>query len=132
MRIRTFLIPNAIVSLFFGLVLLLIPAQVLGFYGSALSPSAVTLARLVGTGTLTIALVAWLAREADRSNPVFVALSTAIAVGHALSTVIAAHAVLTGAVNGYGWTAVAVYAGLTAGWGYFAFMRPAPIAARFT
>lgn len=132
MRLKTLLVANAGVSLVYGLALLLAPSQLLALYGAHLDPVALMLARLFGAVTLTICLVAWLARNASRTDDTFLALATALAVGDAIGIGVATHAAVTGVVNLWGWTTVVLYAGLTAGYGYFAFVRPAPIAARFT
>lgn len=132
MKLKTLLRVNAGVSLFYGLGLLLVPAPLLALYGAQLEPVALMLARLLGAVTLSISLVAWLARHAERADPTFLALATAIAIGDAIGTVVVVQAVLDGTVNALGWTTVAVCAGFTAGYGHFAFRRPAPIPARFT
>ena len=75
MKIRTLLLANACVSLFYGVSLLLMPTQLLALFGAPLDPAGLMLARLLGAVTLSICVVTWLARNAERADPTFLALA---------------------------------------------------------
>jgi hypothetical protein len=96
MKLKTVFILQTIVSTINGLGMLLLPAMTLGMYGVPEQDAyGLSITRLFGSGLLTYAIVAWLARDAGESQA-----RRAIVVGfgitHALGFVIS----LIGQLNG--------------------------------
>lgn len=68
MRLKTFLIVNAIVSCLFGIVALLAPVQALSLFGVVSNPVISMLARFTGLGSVALGLVPWFTRNMKLSQ----------------------------------------------------------------
>ena len=123
MKHSVFMAIAAILALIVGLAFALIPAQLLSIYGITLEADGEWIARCLGSAFLGVAVTTWLGRNAPQ--------------GDALRAILLGDFVLTGAglvmsmlfsIRGSGnaliWSTAAVYALLTAGFGYFRFVKP--------
>src|SRR5437868_9042518 len=108
----------AVVTLVYGLGFLLIPDQVLSWYGiNSLPAAGILTARLFGSSLLGYAVLFWLAREAEDSEARRGVVTGAFAstlIGLAVSVL----AQLASVTNSLGWLNVVVYLLLTLGFGY--------------
>lgn len=68
MKLKTFLIVNAIASCLFGIVALLAPAQALSLFGVESNPVISMLARFSGLGSVALGLVPWFSRNMELSQ----------------------------------------------------------------
>ena len=108
MSFRTLLIIKAIVCLFFGLLLLIIPAQLFGLLGGSLSDAGKFAAREYGAAMIGTLLLTWFARNvkaADAKGAILINLLVYDAIG----VVITLQVVLSGTLNALGWGIVVVY-----------------------
>lgn len=120
MNIKTFFTIHAIISLLFGLGMLLLLATVLSYYGVVADEVAQEMSRFVGSALLTYAAVLWLARESGDS-PARRAIVLGFFLTMIVGVVVALHTQLTTTTNALGWTTVALYAVLALCYGYFQF-----------
>lgn len=127
MKFRSLAVASAVVCLLFALAFLLVPGPVMAGYrlGLNLSPpdaQHLTLGRGFGVALLMTAAAVWGVR-----GLVDDALQRALARGIAVATLVGAvvyiHAVTTAAVNGLGWSSVALFAIFAVLWGRHGWMR---------
>jgi hypothetical protein len=125
MKLRSLAISTAVVSFFFGIGLVLIPQTVVSSYGRELSVTGIYLARLLGAAFLGFGVITWLIRNVD-PNPTTRALSLAIFVMDMSAAIISIAGQVSNppVTNALGWTTVAIYLALGAGWGALYFFRP--------
>jgi len=117
MTIKTFFAIFAVLSLLFGIGLVLAPAQVLVNYGVESSPTVALMSRLFGGTLLAMAVILWFAR--DFHGEPLRAVLIGFGVADAVNLVIATMATLAGTVNALGWTTVLIYLCGTIGAGYY-------------
>ena len=123
MKLATFLVIKAIVSLAFGIPLALAPAPLASFYGVTLDPAGTFMARFWGACAIGIGLVCWFARSAaDSELRRGVLLSFFIA--DTIGFIVALLGQLSGLANALGWSEVAIWLLLALGLGYFRFLKP--------
>ena len=118
MKIKLVMSIKAIVVVFFGLGFLFLTETLMSLYGMDTSPSALAAGRLLGQMYTLIALLLWLCRNTGEASTKK-AFAIAVTIGDAIGTVISLLATLSGAMNVFGWSAVAVYLIFTLGFGYF-------------
>jgi hypothetical protein len=121
MKVTTFLVVKAIVSLAFGLALALVPAVLMGLYGVTLNPAGALMGRLVGACLIGIGLTCWLGSNVASDGQR--AITLALFIGDSVGFVVALVAQLSGLMNAVGWTVVAVWLLLALGNGYCRFMK---------
>ena len=121
MKLSLFLIIKAVISLFFGILLAVIPAQLMAIYGSTLDPSGVLMARLVGALLIGIGLLCWLSRSKTTDSLQDILLSLFIA--DALGFIVVLMGQLSGLMGALGWIIVLIWLLLALGLGYFRFMK---------
>lgn len=125
MNIKALFVVHSIIALVFGVSFVLVPNQVVSFYGATLTVAGVFAGRLFGSSLLTFAAVLWLARDSQDS-----AARRAIILGFFITLIIgaivAAQGVLTGVVNALGWSTVAIYAVLALCYGYLYMRQTGP------
>jgi hypothetical protein len=121
MKVKTFLIIKAVVSLFFGVALALLPAALMSLYGVTLDPAGTLMGRLIGACLIGIGLICWLGRdyEDDARRGVTLALFIGDTVGFIVSLV----GQLSGQMNTLGWMVVVIWFLLALGNGYSRFVR---------
>jgi hypothetical protein len=122
MKISSFLMLKAIISLAFGIGFAVIPAVVWSIYGLTLDPAEIMMTRFFGACLLGIGLICWFTRNADVNTLKGITLSLCIA--DTIGFIIALSAQLSGIINTLGWINVAIYLLLALGLGYFRFLKP--------
>jgi ABC-type transport system involved in multi-copper enzyme maturation permease subunit len=120
----SFLIFVAVVSVIYGIGLVLASGPAMNLHGVAGGPDAELMARFAGASLLGIATMAWLARGAAESDGMTALLRGNFVIA-AIGFVVALHATATGLMNTVGWLPVAIYALVGIGFGYYGFMRRA-------
>ena len=123
MKLSQFLTLKAVLSLGFGVALVLAPASLLSLYGVSLDPAGGYLARLLGVDLIGIGLVCWVAKNAVESELVQ-ALILVLFAADAIGCVVVVWGQLAGVLNALGWVNVAIWLFLTLGLGYFRFVKP--------
>ena len=122
MKLSTFLMIKAIISLVFGIAFVLGAATVMSFYGITLDASGASMAQLLGACLIGIGLICWLNSGAAGSvlQNIILALFIADTIGFILSLLFQ----LSGPINSLGWLNVAIWLLLALGLGYFRFLKP--------
>ena len=123
MKISTLFIINTIVAGIFGLSFLFVAATLMSFYGITLSPGGLVVARLFGAALIGFAVLSWFARNAEESIARG-AIVLAFFISDSVGFIIALIGQLSGTVNAFGWSTVAIYLLLALGFGYFQFLKP--------
>jgi hypothetical protein len=118
MKFKTLMIIKAVVCLGFAPLLLFLPSQILGLYGTEFGSGAALTARLYGASLVGNLMLTWFARNAEESvtrRVIILDLFVYDAVALLASLIIQ----LSGGLNVLGWSIVAIYLFFTIGFGYF-------------
>lgn len=119
MKLKTLLVINAVIAVFFGIAYELAPATIVSFYGGVTTnPGEVLLARLFGAVLIGIGLLLWFLRNV-RDSETRRAIIHSMLVYHVIGVVLTIHSTVTGVMGPVGWTGVAVFVLLTLGYAYF-------------
>ncbi len=118
MKIKSMMSIKAIVVIFFGFGFLFITQPLMTFYGMTINSGGIAAGRLLGQMYVVIALVLWFCRNTSEASTKK-AFAISITIGDAIGIVVSLMAVLSGAMNPFGWSAVAIYVLFTVGFGYF-------------
>jgi len=118
MKIKSMMSIKAIVVIFFGLGFLFMTQTIMALYGMNVNSGGIAASRLLGQMYILIALLLWFCRNTSEASTKK-AFAISITIGDAIGTVVCLWAVLSGAMNSLGWSAVAIYLLLTIGFGYF-------------
>ena len=113
----------AVVAALFGLAFILVPAQLMSFYGVTLEAGGQWVGRYLGSAFIGIAALTWLARNAPAGE----ALRAVVLGDFVVSVtglVVAVFDRIYGTGNALVWSTVVIYAFLTVGFGYFQFVKP--------
>jgi len=121
MKLSLFLVIKAVISLLFGVLLAVIPAQLMVIFGSTLDPSGVLMARLVGALLIGIGLLCWLSRNKTEDSLQDIVLS--LFVADTLGFLVVLMGQLSGLMTSLGWLIVLIWLLLAAGLGYFRFIK---------
>jgi hypothetical protein len=124
MKIKSMMSIKAIVVIFFGLGFLFMTQTIMELYGMNVNSGGIASGRLLGQMYILIALLLWFCRNTSEASTKK-AFAISITIGDAIGTVVSLLAVLSGAMNSLGWSAVAIYLLLTIGFGYFV-LKPEP------
>jgi hypothetical protein len=106
-----------VVSGLFGIGFVLAPAQVLMIYGIESSPAVELAARLCGGTLLAVAIILWSARD-FRDQAAVRAVLVASVLSDAVNFVVVLLAVVSGTINGFGWSTVLIFLCGALGAGY--------------
>jgi hypothetical protein len=123
MKLKNLLILKAIVSLAFGIPLLLFPDKLLSIFGLTLGAEGIFMAREYGGALLGIFALCWFARNSEASK----ALTAIIIFGFiydVANLIVSSLTQLSGLMNPLGWSIVAIYLFFTIGFGYFLVKKP--------
>ena len=120
MKLETFLTIAAVIAIAFGLGFVAAPAVMLTQYGIVASPGTSIMARFFGAALLNLGLVLFLVRRVIEPST-RIGIVHGSLIGAVVGLLVAIHGQRVGAVNALGWSSVAVYAFLLAGYAYFAF-----------
>ena len=123
MKLKTLMIIKAIVCLIFGIPMLLVPAKLMSFYGLSLDPNGMVMARLYGGALLGNLLLTWFCKN-DSGSISLRAAVLYLFVYDGINFIVCLSAVITGIMNAFGWSAVAIYLFFAIGYGYFQFKKP--------
>jgi hypothetical protein len=125
MKLGNLMATKAIIVVVFGIGSVLIPTNMLSFYGVTLNPGGAVVTQLLGASFILLGTLLWLARNAPSSDVALRAIVLAVTVGDAIGFIVALLAQLSGMLNALGWVTVALYLLLALGFGYFQFFKPA-------
>jgi hypothetical protein len=122
MKLSSFLVVKAIISLVFGIAFVLIPAVMMPLYGTTLDAVGILMTRFLGACLIGIGLVCWFDRSADPQ--VLQGITLALCIGDTVGFIVALLGQLSGLLNALGWVNVVIWLLLALGLGYFRFLRP--------
>ena len=125
MKSSVFAIILTILSVFYGLCLLLIPVKFMSTYDVTLDATSIYFARLVGVSLGAFAILFWSNRNVPFSDRSWQSLLLATAVSQTVSAVINVKEILNGFGNSLSWTTVAVNALVVLSCFYFLFQKKA-------
>jgi len=118
MKLNVLFIITAILGLFFGVLMLLIPGAFSGFYGGELTNAGKYNGQLVAAAYLGYATLLFIATKAKEAKA-----RQAIVIGslvhYIIGLIISLRWQILGEVNVWGWTTVGLFALLTLGYAYF-------------
>ena len=123
MRLRIFLIINAVTVSLYGIVLLILPAQMEALYGFEVSEPLTFAARLLGAYLLAFGILSWLIRNAAYSETRKAALYAFFTMD-VLGLLVSLIYLLNGTLNAQGWFVAAIFLLLGLGFAYFLFIKP--------
>jgi len=107
MKLKTFLIVNAIVSCSFGVMALLAPAQVMSLFGVESNPAISMLAQFSGLSSVSLGLVPWFSRKMELSQAQKTIIP-AMLICNVIGVIISVLGSLSGAIN-LGWITAGLY-----------------------
>ncbi len=113
---------NAIIAFVFGIGLLLVPATIGSIYGIETSASSDLMSRFFGLTLIGIGLLTWLFRGITDMAAVK-AVILALLISDLLGIIVSLYAVLSGAMNQIGWSAVIIYVLLAVDYAFFYFKK---------
>lgn len=122
MKISSFLLVKAIISLAFGIGFAVIPAALWSIYGVTLDPPGILMTRFMAACLIGIGLICWINRSTDWNTLRGITLSLCIA--DTIGFIVALTGQLSGIMNSLGWINVAIWLLLAIGLGYFRFIKP--------
>ena len=122
MKLNIFLMIATVVAGVFGIAFLIVPAELVAFYGPRLNPAGIVVGRIAGSTILAFAIVYWGARN-GKGAEALKAVLVAACISNGLDALIMLHATWTGIVNAMGWSAVVINGLLAAGFAYFAWSK---------
>ena len=123
MRLSLLMTVNTIITVVFGLALVIAPDQTASLYGVDVDAHYRQAVRLYGSELLGFAVLTWATRNAPASDA-RKAIVLALFISYALGFIITLLGQIAGVMNSLGWSTVAIYLFLTLGFGYFQFLRP--------
>jgi hypothetical protein len=121
-KLRNLLMAGAVVTLIFGLSLVVIPDLLLSLYGITVNDAGILIARLFGAAFLGFTVLNWSARRAADSE-VLRGIVLANLMMDAVGFVVTLLGQLAGLSNALGWSCVALYLLFALGFAYFQFVK---------
>jgi hypothetical protein len=122
MKLNILMIINSIVAIVFGVLFVIIPAQVYSLYGDESGLQLNYMGQLFGAALIGFGLLTWAARNAANSDA-RKAIVLALFVSEGIGFIVALISQLNNVVNALGWSTVAIYFLLALGFGYFQFSK---------
>jgi hypothetical protein len=122
MKLKTLMVVNALVAAAFGIGFVVVPGQVMSFYGPEVTAPLEYMAQLFGGALVAFAVLTWTAQNAPDSVARR-AILLAMFVGDGIGFVVALIGQLSGVMNALGWSTVVIYLLLAIGFGYFCFAQ---------
>lgn len=122
MKLGNLLMAGAVVTLVFGLSLVLVPGGLLSLYGITVNDAGILIARLFGAAFLGFTVLNWSARKAADSE-ILRGIVLANLIMDAVGFIVTLLGQLAGLANALGWSSVALYLLFGLGFAYFQFMR---------
>jgi DMSO reductase anchor subunit len=124
MKLKTLMIINAIVAIVFGVIFVIVPAQVYSLYDITANEHLIYMGRLFGGTLIGFALLTWMARNATDSDARR-AIVLALFISECIGFIVTLIGQINNVVNVLGWSSVAIYLLLALGFGYFQFFKTA-------
>ncbi len=121
MKLNSFLLVKAIISLAFGIGFAVIPAAMWSIYGITLDPVGIVMTRFLAACLIGIGLICWLTRNADWNA--LKGITFSLCVADTIGFIVALSGQLSGIMNTLGWIIVAIWLLLALGLGYFRFLK---------
>ena len=121
MKLKTFLIANAIVSCASGVMSLLAPVQVMSLFGVESNPAISMLAQFSGLGSVALGLVPWFARKMELSQAQKTIIP-AMLICNVIGLFITVLGSLSGAIK-MGWLISGLYFVFAVGYAWFLFSK---------
>jgi hypothetical protein len=122
MKLGNLLTAGAVVTLVFGLSLVLVPGGLLSFYGITVNDAGILIARLFGAAFLGFTVLNWSARKAADSE-ILRGIVLANLIMDAVGFIVTLLGQLAGLANALGWSSVALYLLFGLGFAYFQFVK---------
>ena len=117
MTFKNVMIIKAVVCLVFGLLLLIVPGQLLGLLALSFGSGAALMTRLYGACLMGNLMLTWFGRNAEKS-PARKAIMLHLFVYDAIGMVASLVFQLYGVLSAFGWGVVFIYFFFTVGFGY--------------
>jgi hypothetical protein len=117
MNFKTVMIIKAVVCLVFGLLLLIVPGQLLGLLALSFGSGAALMTRLYGACLMGNLMLTWFGRNAEKS-PARKAIILHLFVYDAIGFVASLVFQLSGVLSAFGWGVVFIYFFFTIAFGY--------------
>ncbi len=127
MRLKTFMIINAILAAIVGLLLIFIPSAIVRFFGLTPDAGMDLDGQLYGSELILMGLVAWFARDISDfryERRIYAAFT----IANLISLIISIVGVASRTFDAIGWIAIAAYLILTVGYGIGWLSRPRELA----
>ena len=125
MKLNIFMSIAAVVACLFGLAFLLAPVLTMSMYGVALDISGQSIAKYLGSAYLGIAVMIWLARNAQPNNEALRAITMGGLILCLTSLIVSLLDVFKGGGNNLIWSTVIIHFLLAVGFGYYRFGKSA-------
>jgi hypothetical protein len=122
MKLGNLLMAGAVVTLIFGLALVLVPGTLLSLYSIEVNDAGILLAQLFGAAFLGYTVLNWSARNAV-DDEVLRGIVLANLIMDVVGFVVTLLGQLAGVANALGWSSVALYLLFGLGFAYFQFMK---------
>ena len=125
MKLKPFLMLNALLFVPFGMMMLLIPGLLFPMFGIDLDADGILMARVFGSALMNFGIICYLVRNEAAASTGLKAILIGNLIFHALdalSTFVASYA---GVMNTLGWMFFGLHFILAMGFGYYLF-RPSP------
>ena len=122
MNLKTLMVVNAFVAAAFGIGFVVVPGQVMSFYGPEVTPPLEYVAQLFGGALVAFAVLTWTAQNAPDSVARR-AILLAMFIGDCIGCVVSLIGQIGGVMNALGWSTVVLYLLLALGFGYFQFSK---------
>ena len=121
MKVSTFLVIKAVISLLFGVGMALLPTQLMNLFGATLDPTGVFMTRTVGACLVGIGIICWLGKDsADNGRK---AITLGLFIADTLGFIFALMAQIAGLMNSLGWVTVIIWLLMALGNGYCRFIK---------
>jgi len=122
MKLKYIFTITAIVDIIFGLLLIILPAQIFSLYAIESNPGVDYVAQLLGTALISIGMICWLLRNSPYTDTqAAIILSLFISCG--IGAIVALHGQLNNVLNNFGWLTVGICISLFVVFGYFYFTK---------
>lgn len=129
MQLKTMIVILVVLSIVYGFLFLLVPAEMMSLYGLDLHDGGQMMAHLFGSALLGLAVLNWLGRNVKQGE-FRRALVASDFVFSLVGWFVIIEALIQGVGNALFWLSFSIYFFLTIGFGYFQFINTASTEAR--
>jgi len=121
MKLKTFLIFNAILLGASAITAILFTEKVLSLYGVESNPASIFMGQYAALGSIAIVLVAWFARNVEDTKAQR-AIVLALLITNIIGVIISISGIISGVMK-KGWPVVGIYLLFALGYAYFQFFK---------